>query len=240
MDSIRTILKSDFETRRANRPEFSLRSYARFLGVNPTSLSLFLNKKRNFSKKAAQKILSKIFHGDSKLFLIDEMENHKVFTQIDSETLDMTSDWYYFAILSLAETNEFKAEPAWIAKRLNLKTPIVERAIKRLIRFGMLKSTDRSFEVTGKQFKTSDHIASLAVRRSHFQSLELARRSLEKDGLERRNFSAMTMSIDPKRIPTANQRIKDFRRKLCRFLEGGDKKEVYRLCIQLFPLTEEL
>src|SRR4051812_34673275 len=105
MQDIYYIIKSDFEKRRMNRPEFSLRSYARFLGVNPTSLSLYLNKKRNFSLSTVRKIFEKIsVNGiDANTLLTKPKTQPKTFSHLDLEAISVISDWYYFAILSLAE-----------------------------------------------------------------------------------------------------------------------------------------
>jgi hypothetical protein len=41
----------------------------------------------------------------------------------------------------------------------------------------------------------------------------------------------------PAKVLQAKKLIKEFRRNLSRFLERGDQNEVYRLNIQLFPVT---
>ena len=49
----------------------------------------------------------------------------------------------------------------------------------------------------------------------------------------------MTMAIDPLKLPEAKKLISAFNRKMSRFLEGGDKKEVYELQISLFSLQKK-
>jgi hypothetical protein len=49
----------------------------------------------------------------------------------------------------------------------------------------------------------------------------------------------MTMAIDPKKLPQAKERIRDFRRGLSEFLESGNRSEVYRINIQLMPVTKK-
>jgi uncharacterized protein (TIGR02147 family) len=153
----------------------------------------------------------------------------------------MIANWYHFAILSLAETREFSDDPSWIAARLNVRVSDIEVALERLQRLKMLKRGESGvLEPTGEQFATTDEIASTAVRGFHSEVLELARNSLEKVSLDRRDFTTMTMAVDPKRLGQAKKMVRQFRAKLCNFLEQGDKTEVYQLSINLFPLSQDL
>jgi uncharacterized protein (TIGR02147 family) len=160
------------------------------------------------------------------------------FLQLNMDHYHVISEWYYFAILSLAETKGFKDDPEWIARRLNLTVTESKIALKRLARLGLLKRNKNGHLVwAGIHFRTSNDIANMSLRKSHYQNLDLARASLDKDSLETRDFSSMTMAIDPEKIPQAKDMIKKFRRTLSAFLESGDKKEVYRICMQMFPLS---
>lgn len=92
---------------------------------------------------------------------------------------------------------------------------------------------------TGGEFCTTSDVANSEIRRSHLQNIELMRLSLERDGLNVSDPTAMTMAIDPTRIPEAKKRIRKFRRDLCRYLEGGRKLEVFRIYLHLFPLSRK-
>ena len=50
-------------------------------------------------------------------------------------------------------------------------------------------------------------------------------------------LAATTMAIDISKLPLAKKMIREFQDKLCAYLETGVKKDVYKLCIQIFPLT---
>jgi uncharacterized protein (TIGR02147 family) len=152
----------------------------------------------------------------------------------------LISDWYSFAILALAETEGFRDSPAWVAKLLKIKIPEAAKALQRLERLDLMTRDKTGHLVTtGEQLATSTDTANLYLRKSHHQNLELARQSLDLDPVERRDFSSMTMAIDPQKLPQAKAMVQDFRRKLCAFLESGKKKEVYKICIQLFPLSDK-
>ena len=112
-----------------------------------------------------------------------------------------------------------------------------ELALQRLLDLELLNRKNGKLVVWEKQFTTADkNITTSALRRHMRQILEKALYSLENDSIDRRNITAMTMAIDPARIPKAKEMIEDFTRKISKFLEGGKKSEVYEVNINLFPL----
>lgn len=242
MNELVDVLKKDFDRKIGRHPNFSLRSYARWLQLNPTSLSLFMNGKRGLSTKARAKIIEKLeLLPEESETLLQCPKTAKTFEDLDIDTLHVVSDWYYFAILSLMEIKDFDEDPKWVSARLNITELQAKTALKRLEKLSLIRRDENGLlRATGVSFKTTDQIANIGVRRQHYQALDLARESLDTDSLTDRDFSAMTMAIDPTRLPIAKQRIKQFRRRLCNYLEGGDKKEVYRICISLFPLTRKV
>ena len=83
-------------------------------------------------------------------------------------------------------------------------------------------------------------ISHSAARKRHRQTLEKAIVALENDPVETRSMTGMTMAVDPKKIPVAKEMIRDFNRKLCEFLESGDRTQVYELSISLFSLQSKV
>ena len=235
-----SVLNEDFLKKTEKNPQYSLRSYAKWLGINPTSLSLFLNGKRGLALSAKKRIALKLDLPVETLAQIlnkDSPSSH-LFNEIALDKIHLISDWFYFAVLSLMETKEFQDSPKWIARRLNITQRQATSALVKLEKLGMaIRDKAGILRASGKSFQAPDHISSVIMRRTHYQALELARASLDHVPLELRDFSAMTMAIDPAKLPHAKKRIKFFRRRLCSQLESGKKKEVYRLCIQLFPLS---
>ena len=75
------------------------------------------------------------------------------------------------------------------------------------------------------------------MRNLQHDHLRLAGLSLERDALHLRDMTSMTMVTSPERIARAKEMIRDFRRKLTRFLEAEGGEEVYVFASQLFPVT---
>jgi uncharacterized protein (TIGR02147 family) len=174
------------------------------------------------------------------LLNVPEVENTQKFASLDMDTFFMISDWYYFAILSLAETEGFVGTEKSIAKRLGLSETVVGEALERLLRLDMLERDPKTkkLRVTGEQFEAMSAVTTPALKKANHQNLELAQKALDETQFEERDFTAITLCFDPERMEEAKKLIKNFRRNFCKTMESKNKKEVYKLCLQLFPLTK--
>jgi uncharacterized protein (TIGR02147 family) len=210
-----------------------------------SELSEFLRDVRRLSDKRAVKIIAKLDLTSSEnekikrrragiLAGIPLLENI-VLTQAEHSEV---SEWYHFAILSLAETVDFCSKPAWISQRLNITESQAEDAVAKLLKFGMLvQTTEGQCVASGRSYATTDGIPSKSIRSAHHKNFALAANALEHVPIDYRDFRSVTVAIDPANLPQAKELIAEFRDRLSNFLEEGEKQEVYKLCIQLFPLT---
>jgi plasmid maintenance system antidote protein VapI len=237
-------LNEELLAARLKNPGYSLRAFARKLGISSAALSEILNGKRSVSQKLALRVADRLAWSPDQRAGVVALPRYQKKTDAEPVQLTMdhfqaVSDWYHFAILSLAETVDFDEDAAWIAHRLNISRPQARAAVERLERLGMLERNPAGkLMATGASYASSDEIVSLALRKSHAQNIELARRSLEEDPIEKRDFTAVTMAIDPARLGEAKRRIRAFRDELSAYLEGGVKKEVYKFCLNLIPLSK--
>jgi len=253
---IRKLMRQDLLEAQLKNPAYSLRAFARKLDLYSSALSEILNGKRQITLSVAEKILDRMgvapeergrilknFQGTTRKRKSkaknDIQTSAKEFVQLNMDQFHVVSDWQYFAVLSLADTDNFKGSPEWVAQRLNIKPQDARIALERLERLGLLKHDKLgNLVASGLQFQTTSDVPNLSLRKHHYQNLDLARKSLDQDEITSRDFSFITMAVDPKKLPEVKERIKKFRRELCEFFESGSHEEVYKLCIQLFPLTE--
>lgn len=249
--ALQQILLKHMTEARVRNPAYSLRSMAKRIKISPAALSEVLNDKRRVSPKLAARILDSLsvspvektellglFAGKTPSSIPSAKNS---LTELANDQFKVIANWYHFAILSLAETKDFRDDSQWIADRLNIRISDAEAAIERLKRLGMLHvGKSGHLEPSGEQFATSDEIASAALRGFHSEVLEMARYSLETVSIDRRDFTTVTMAVDPKRLSEAKKMIRRFRAKLCEYLEQGDRTEVYQLSINLFPLSQNI
>lgn len=237
------LIKAEYLRRKRDNKQYSLRAFAENLDVPPGRLSEILSGKRALSKKMKAHIAGKLGISEIQDFL-DEASLPKLsFSQrsdyhlLTDDTFSVLADWYHFAILSLADTKDFKADAKWIAKRLNISVMESAEALKKLKNVGLIEIKNGKLMKTNKNVSTTSDIESIALRQSHKQSLEQAALALNEVSIELRDITSMTMAIDLKKIPMAKKIIREFRTKLCDVLETGHQSEVYNLNVQLVPVS---
>lgn len=238
-------LRTMYLERKKINPSFSLRAFAKKLGLPSGRVSELLSGKRRLTKKMAitivdrlclkpeetRRFLKRVDHGRRK-----EPEDHD-FMVISDDEFTVISDWYHFAILSLMKTTTFRSDREWMAKRLRISPIEVDDALSRLTRLGFIEFEGGEYRRTTGKLSTSNDVASSAIRRSHTQSLNRAMISLEELSVDQRDITSITIATSPQKLLDAKEKIRKFRRSLAKFLEDGDRTEVFELNIQLLPLT---
>jgi uncharacterized protein (TIGR02147 family) len=69
--------------------------------------------------------------------------------------------------------------------------------------------------------------------------LVLAGNALDEQSFEERDFSNITIAVDPSKLEAAKKKILEFRKEMAQLLEGAEAKELYQMSIQLFKLSKE-
>lgn len=250
--SLQLLLQEELAHLKSVNPQFSLRSFAKRLQLNPAALSQILNGKRNVSEKLAQIILNQLapapekaaqvlnqFKEQSLLQKLNFQESHKEQLQLDMDQYQVVAEWQYYAILCLAETEDFQSDPQWIAQRLGLSVNKVNLAIERLLRLELLYQDENDkLMVKPISLRTTEDIANSSLKRRHEDNLNSAKNALWEIAPEDREISFRTMAINPDKLPEAKLLIREFKEKISNFLEEGAQQEVYEFSVQLFPRTQ--
>ncbi len=237
------ILKDELDLRKGKNHSYSLRSFAKHLDLSPAQLSQVMSGKRTLTPKIAEQICKKLGFKDleKEKFIYSslsvESENDAVSTQLAHDEFALISDWYHFAILSLAEVKNSKANPIWVSKRLGISHIEAKEALERLIRLGIIEIKEGKINQIKKSLRTTTDVPSLAIRKYHHQNLKNASQKLEDVEVELREFTSITTAIDTKNILEAKKLINEFKRKLSTLLEKGNPTEVYTFSAQLFPVS---
>lgn len=257
-------LRDELAERIDRNPRYSLRAFAKALRIGAGTLSQILSGKRLPSYKAAQKLLNHLDlepnQRDAFLKSLAEAHRNRGLKKIGStferraaeadqkenRILDLNldlfkviGDWYHYAILMITFVEGFKSQPKWIANQLGLSEIQVVNAIQRLKNLEMLIEEDGVLRAWESNWTSSDkHITTPALRRHTQQILEKAIESNFNDPIEARNITAMTMAINPLKLPEAKLRIQNFMNELTAYLEQDNRSHVYEMSICLFPLQK--
>lgn len=250
----RTVLREELAKRQRVNAAYSLRAFAKTLGMQPPTLSAVLAGKRPLPTSAAETLPEKLAFSpaEKKRFLnsvyyrkvpapiVQSIEAAAASTVLNDELhFKIIAEWEHYAILTLVETHGFKPEKTWIAKRLKISEATAQAALNRLQESGLV-SIDKAGRLKLHQVNvtTTEDLTSTALRQSHKEALTLGADKLDSVAVELRDFSSMTMAVCPEKLPEAKKLIRSFQKQLCALLEEGKRTEVYQLCVQLYPLTD--
>lgn len=259
------LLVRDFYTERKLRSGFTWRDFAKAAGYSsPVFLKLVCDGKTNLSEVGVERVASAMgLVGVELLYfrLLVSFNQEKnpekqkaVFAElrqlakensvavVGEEQYDYYENWLNPVVRELAP-NMKAPTAAKIASQcvFDADTAKVKKSLKLLEKNGFLqKESDGNFTQPRKAISTgSIEVASLAVREMHRQMGELAVKSLDVVPMDERDISGLTMGISREAYDKVVQEIADFRRRIRAIvMESSGEERVYRLNMQLFPLTK--
>lgn len=242
------ILKEEFKLRQKRNANYSLRAFARDLGIGLGSLSEVFNEKRNLSKKNFEKAILKMLLSEEQKNSLRQstFKNRDPHPPIDSNppllldenTFRFIADWHYLAILNLAKIKNNSSKAKWVAERLGISQSLAQESLKRLVKMGLLDRADGKLIRSSRALTTTRDIPSMALRSHHLGNLKLAEKALFEEPIERREFGSITMPANLEMMEKAKEILLKTRIKIGNLLDQGDTSEVYTLSFQLFPLTK--
>lgn len=260
MLNYRQIIQSEFSQRQRKNPQYSMRGFARDLGISQSFLSQVLNQKRKLSDERALLISQNLKFAKSyrNLFVhlvrleqaqqeearhLIELEIHQLLKSqvhygvLSEQVFNVIADWYYFAMLELTRLPNFKCEPVWISKKLNISVKHAGDAIETLKSLELISLVNGRWQKALKNY-IFEKVPSLAIKKHHLGTLSLAQRALTTQSLDDREFFTVCFAMDPLKIPRAKVRIREFCDSLMEEMEASEPKTVYKLAVQFFRLDK--
>ncbi len=226
-------LQEEFARRLRVNERYSIRSFATHLEIDSSTLSRILSGKKQVSEAKMQVLMGRIgLEWQNK-------DKEKNFLAIELDTFTMISDWYHYAILDLTLLKNFKSDSQWIARKLGIEPYQAKSALERLKRLGMLREIDGKLKKSeGFYSNYSEGVTSAAHKEYQRQVIKKALQAVDNCPQDRKDITSITIAADSKKLLLAKEKIKDFRRELCAFLEDGNNDSVFHLTVQLYPVTE--
>lgn len=243
--SFRSFLKNELARRCAKNPSYSLRSFAKLLGVSHTTLSQVISGKRPLTLKA-QKQMALALALSPEQFVSFQMPGDITFDEqfepLNIKKYDILADWIHDAILELTHLKSFKPDPKWMAVVLDVNVHEVNAAIDRLVQAGLLK-VGRSRWKDLSANNTINHLGDFtnpALKKYQKDILEKSMVALESLPREERDHTSLMLNFSAKNIKEAKQMIKEFRTKFSvkTKLKSKDADNVFALNISFFPISK--
>ncbi len=243
--SFRLLLQSELARRCHRNPQYSLRSFAYQLGVDPSTLSQWLRHRRALTSRAIEAIGQQLGVPPERVRAYIDFEmrcplpDAEQANPLTSDTLAALEHPYAFAILELIHVEDFSPDSRWIAARLGIDVDTVNVVLHRLVSLGLLRMQSKNVWIdcipnaVGAFDQLSDTQA-FAARQLAGAGWGRAMRSVPSDA---RELSSTTVAINASALPRAIDVITRCRQQLLDMLQQDTADEVYQLEIALFPIT---
>lgn len=254
MTSIKEILNTELELRKAKNTSYSLRAFAYALGIDPSLLSRVLNGKSKLNRKSLEKIIPQL--------TLPDFEKEKLLTQ-DLEARNQKKELYkkgretFFkpatqdewpfksqtelSIFVALTSPVFNSDLSQLQTLLNLDSSAIEKTIAELLRRNILVKTKDGYAQFAKQV-ADDPINTSSKTAEHKRNLQKefllqALSHLEKTPIEHRLNGTLTFSLDSELTNVAKQKVDGFFKELNAWAMSESKKmdSVYNCTIALYP-----
>lgn len=256
-NNYRTFLQEELIARQKRNGSYSLRAFARDLGVPVSRLSEVLNGKNGISRQTALTIAErlKLSSADRQLFIDlvqaehgrSKLERQEAQARVQSQTnfsleienneFSVISEWYHLPILEVLKLGDHNTQDT-IAKKLDLDVNAVAAALVNLKKIGLVTEREGEWFPVHTSGAIKSGFPSKSIQMYHRQIIERSLIALTEKPVEERDFSSMVFIVNKEQVDHAKERIRQFRRSLMRELEAVDGQDaVYCLSMQLFELT---
>lgn len=245
------ILQEHLSSKQKLNPSYSLRAFARDLGINAATLSQVMKGGRPLPIKNSLSVVEKLgLKADERTLFLESLYRSR--TTLDNIKLSekderlmlneshnkVMAEWEHFATLSLFDVEEFVCTPEEVANRLAITLIRAQVVINNLLLSGLVTNDNGVLIKAQKSVRTTEDISSEAIKKGHHEALDIGKTKLETIDVMLRDFSEITLAMDIEKIIEAKTIIREFRQKMAVLVKDGKKTDVFQLAIQLYPLTE--
>jgi uncharacterized protein (TIGR02147 family) len=255
------LLEEELKRRKRVNARFSLRTFAKMIGADPSHLSKILQCDKPLTPNIAKRFIEKselseteksLFwdsfirereksFGDKNIGLEDiiaQRTSPNENSPLSNETFYVISEPYHWAIVEMANNPVYGNDPEKIAQKIGYSVVEVTSAIQRLVRCGFLKKTEGGVEPVKSTWELSqgDAVSNTAQTLHQKRVMEKAAIALDRVPSDSQAQSAMTLVVDASKMIIAQQKIQNFMTQLSQELNSASG-EVYQLSLSLFPVA---
>ena len=261
----RKFLADWFAHQKATRKNYSHRAFVKRTGQrSPSLLSDVINARRNLTPAGLEGFLRamKLSQPQARFFsaLVDldqaetpdeknaawanvaATQRFRSSRRLEGDGFRYLSTWYLPAVRELANRENFRDDPVWIADQIRPRITIAQArdALDLLIEMDLLRhGSGDSIVFGGGSVVTPHEVASLAVRNYHDGMLERARGAIHQFESAERHFLGVTVSVPVELIPELKEELNAVQERVLdrcsgSALSGG---RVMQFNFNFFPLS---
>lgn len=256
------ILSEALNERKAANPSYSLRSFARDLGVTPAQLSHVIKGYRGLGPKTAELVATRLglesrdqtFFKESLKAKFSPSKSQRALSRsklgeiasepstrsLELDLFNTIAQWHHFTLLELIKISSKRKNPVvWFSEKLGMSENEVRVSLGRLERLELITKTKDGYKANQDSIIADQGIPTEAVKKFHQQILEKAVVALTFQNRDERYGISAAMPVKVKNLDRAKKLLQKFRTDFAKEIsdhEGGE--EIYSLSLQFFRLTQ--
>tara|TARA_B110001454_G_scaffold219201_1_gene251866 strand:- start:6359 stop:7150 length:792 start_codon:yes stop_codon:yes gene_type:complete len=255
-NNFRNYLFLELNKRKQNNYRYSLRQFAKYLGLEPSFLSKLLRGDRKCTLNQIDKLGKKLgltvqeidFYKVNSIKKTEYLERKNKrkpakFYRIPFDSVPLIAGWHFFAILELYSMPDVEMTKNQISRFFNISELEAENAILHLVKLGLLEANNKNKFYLKNANTTIDQrpFTTKELRQIQKQFLLKSIDSLEQDPIDIRDHSGITLAISSSKISEAKKLIKNFRRRFMSLMQNVDPKDrIYQLSVSFYPISNFL
>ncbi len=254
-----SVLKGEFEIRKKSNSAYSVRAFARDLGVSPSKLVEILKNNAAISTSLAARIVKNLSFTVSekeyymnlvqakydrslktrkkaKTFLKNFSEKNQFVTQ-KSKDPAVCKEWYFLLLIELLTAKMAKSS-AEIAKIIGVSESEILWATEDVVKMGFLRQTPSGrFEKSAPNLKFESPLPSEKIRAYHKAYLNKAYAAIDTQPIKARKYLSSVFGVRADQIEDVRQELERFNENfLKKFSVTDSAEQVYSFALQLFRL----
>ncbi len=264
MKNAQHILSEILSERQAVNPAYSLRAFARDLGVSPQQLSNVMNGRRGLGPALAQEVVNQLDldQNQKEWFLeslkaqfsrskvqrvvskskLTSLKSTAATKNLELDLFKTISNWYHFTLIELIKLSKNKSRKIqWFSEKLGIPENEVNLALGRLQRLELISKTEMGWKVNQDVVIADKGMSTESIKNFHRQILEKAIQALAFQNSEERYGSSSSIPIKVKNVALAKKMLQKFRLEFDKAVTDPENgEEVYGLSLQFFRLTNPI
>lgn len=254
-----SLLQELLDRKCAANPRFSLRAFARQLGISASQLSRILSRKVPLTLETATKIAPVLFSANSgkQEFFLDlvrlcntgegepqilEYLCRKLLSldagELDQARLLCLSDWSVVATFDAFGLAKPPRSAQELASMLGISVREAEVALHQLEHAELLEASDGWYRRKVDRFYTTCDVPSAVIRGLHRQLIGKALQAIDGQDVSRRYLRGMSLSLKPELLPRVRELVEAFCLEVEKLEQesAGKAEALCQLNIQFFDL----
>ncbi|MCX6117144.1 MAG: TIGR02147 family protein [Proteobacteria bacterium] len=176
---------------------------------------------------------------EARLNLVAHADRGWDVVNLEEDQPAVLKSWIHMAAKESLNLSDFILTRESLARLFQIDVEMAESVIRDLVKDRFIEPSDRSFQAKSKNVTTTKDVPSAVIQEYNRGILDLAKNKMNKLEVHQRDYSTCLMAADATRIEAAKEMIKNFRRGLMTYLEGGTKKNaLFCFSAQLFRIDD--